>query len=140
MLDKRSLHVKVQEHADCFADTDLLAEMAGLVKEKDPGEGALKWLALAVLHGIDRNAEAISLTRDADGAISVTAKYRKTRLPDPPASIGSKVFDVVRDITHIEEDKGKMPVVIGVRDSSVELEIKLERSGKGEEVVLKFPD
>ncbi len=140
MLDKRSLHVKVQEHADCFADTDLLAEMAGLVREKDPEEGALKWLALAVLHGIDRNAESISLSRDSDGAVSVTAKYRKTQLPDPPVAIGRKVFDVVRDITHIEEDKGKLPVVIGVRDSSVELEIKLERSGKGEEVVLKFPD
>ena len=140
MLDKRSLHAKVQEQADCFASTDLLAEMAGLIREKDSGEGALKWLALAVLHGIDRNAEKISLHRDADGAISVTARYRKTELPKPPSAIGQKVFDVVRDITHIEGDKGRMAVVIGIRDSSIEMEIKLDHSESGDEVVLKFPE
>lgn len=139
MLDKRSLHAKVQEQADCFAETDLLGEMAGLVKEKDSEEGALKWLALAVLHGIDKNAEKISLSRDADGTVSVTANYRKSELPGPPSSIGQKVFDVVRNITHIEEDQGQMPVVIGIRDSSVELEMKLDRNSQGEEVVLKFP-
>jgi hypothetical protein len=140
MLDKRSLHAKVQEHADCFADTDLLAEMAGLVREHDAEEGALKWLALAVLHGIDRNAEKISLRRNEDGAISVVAKYRKTQLPEPPSPIGRKVFDVVRDITHIEDNKGELPVVIGVRDGSLELQIKLERNEGAEEVVLKFPE
>ncbi|MGC9196446.1 MAG: hypothetical protein ACP5IL_13475 [Syntrophobacteraceae bacterium] len=140
MLDKRSLHAKVQEHADCFADTDLLAEMAGLVREHDAEDGALKWLALAVLHGIDRNAEKISLRRDEDGAISVIAKYRKAELPKPPAPIGRKVFDVVRDITHIEGSKGELPVVIGVRDGSLELQIKLDRKDGAEEVVLNFPE
>ncbi|MDR3568228.1 MAG: hypothetical protein P4L43_09400 [Syntrophobacteraceae bacterium] len=140
MLDKRSLHAKVQEQADCFANTDLLAQMAGLPREHDSEEGALKWLALAVLHGIDRNAEKISLRLEADGTVSVTAKYRKTELPKPPAAIGRKVLDVVRDITHIEKDKGQMPVVIGIRDSSIEVEMKLDRGGDGEEVVLKFPE
>jgi len=140
MLDKRSLHMKVQEQADCFVASDLLSEMAGLVKEQDSEEGALKWLALAVLHGIDRNAKKISLRRDSDGSISVIAKYRESELPKPPSLIGSKVFDVVRNITHIEEENGQMPVSIGVRDSSVELEMKLEHSGDGEELILKFPD
>ncbi len=140
MLDKRSLHVKVQEHADCFVTSDLLSEMAGLIKEQDSEEGALKWLALAVLHGIDKNAQKISLRRDADGGISVIAKYRESELPKPPSPIGRKVFDVVRDITHIEGDKGKLPVSIGIRDSSIELEMKLDRNGGGEEVVLSFPD
>jgi hypothetical protein len=138
MLDKRTLHLKVQEQADCFASADPLAEMAGLVKEQDSEEGALKWLALAVLHGIDRNAKKISIRRNSDGAISVVAKYRESELPKPPSPIGRKVFDVVRDITHIEEDKGVMPVSIGIRDSSVDLEMKVERSGSEEEVVLSF--
>ena len=138
MLDKRSLHMKVQEQCDCYANTDLLGEMAGLIKEQDSEEGALKWLALAVLHGIDRNAEKISLRCTADGGISVTAKYRKTELPKPPASIGRKVFDVIKGITHIEGDKGKTPVVIGIRDSSIELEMKLGHDGEEEEVVLSF--
>ena len=140
MLDKRTLHMKVQEHCDCFATTDLLGEMAGLAKEQDSEEGALKWIALAVLHGIDRNAKKISLRRTADGGISVTAKYRESELPRPPAPIGRKVFDVVKGITHIEGDSGKTPVVIGIRDSSIELEVKLGHDGDGDEVVLKFPD
>ena len=141
MLDKRTLHMKVQEHCDCFAETDPLSEMGALVKEHDPEDGALKWIALAILHGIDRNAEKISLRRTAEGGVSVTAKYRKTELPSPSTAIGRKVFDVVKGITHIEGDKGKSPVVIGIRDSSVELEMTLDRDGgKEEEVVLKFPD
>jgi len=140
MLDKRTLHMKVQEQCDCFATTDLLAEMAGLVKEQNSEEGALKWIALAVLHGIDRNAKKISLRRTANGAISVTAKYRESELPRPPAPIGRKVFDVIKGITHIEGDKGKTPLVIGIRDSSVELEVKLGHDGDDEELVLNFPD
>ncbi len=139
MLDKRTMHMKVQEECDCFATTDPLSEMAGLVKEQDAEEGALKWIALAVLHGIDRNAKKISLRRTADGGISVTAKYREAELPSPPAPIGRKVFDVVRDITHIEGDKGKTPVVIGIRDSSIELEVTLGHGSAEDEVVLKFP-
>ena len=142
MLDKRTLHMKVQEHCDCFAETDPLSEMAGLVKEHDTEDGALKWIALAVLHGIDRNAEKITIRCTAEGEVSVTAKYRKTELPSPPTQIGRKVFDVVKGITHIEGDKGKSPVVIGIRDSSINVEMKLDRDSakKEEEVVLKFPD
>ena len=106
MLDKRTLHMKVQEHCDCFATSDPLGEMGGLAKEQESEEGALKWIALAVLHGIDRNAESISLRRTADGKISVTAKYRESELPAPPARIGGKVFDVVKAITHIDDEVG----------------------------------
>ena len=123
-----------------LCNTDPLSEMAGLIKEQDSEDGALKWIALAVLHGIDRNAKKISLRRTAGGGISVTAKYRESELPKPPAAIGRKVFDVVKGITHIEGDKGKTPVVIGIRDSSIELEVKLDHDGDEEEVVLKFPD
>ncbi len=140
MLDKRTLHMKVQEQCDCFATTDPLREMADLVNEQDSEEGALKWIALAVLHGIDRNAKKISLRRTADGQVSVTAKYRESELPRPPAQIGRKVFDAVKGITHIEGDKGKTPVVIGIRDSSIEIEFKLGHDGAEEEIVLGFPN
>jgi hypothetical protein len=139
MLDKRTLHMKVQEQCDCFATTDLLREMAALPGEADSEEGALKWLALAVLHGIDRNAKKISISRGADGNVTVTAKYRESELPTPGGSIGEKIFDVVKGITHIEGDKGKMPVDMGIRDSSVEIEVRLDQGEKGNEVVLKFP-
>ncbi len=139
MLDKRTLHMKVQEQCDCFATTDPLREMAAMSHEQDPEEGALKWIALAVLHGINRNAKRIILRRGTDGKVSVTAKYRKVELPPPPPKVGGKVLDTVRGITHIEGEKGKMPVVIGIRDGSIEVEMKLEQDGNEEEVVLKFP-
>jgi hypothetical protein len=139
MLDKRTLHMKVQEQCDCFATVEPLREMAALGKEPDAEESALKWIALAVLHGIDRNAKSISLRRSAGGELSVTAKYRESELPRPPEPVGRKIFDVVRAITHLD-DKGRTPVAIGIRDSSIEIEFNLDRDGGAEEVVLKFPD
>jgi len=53
--------------------------------------------------------------------------------------IGEKIFEVVKGITHIEGEKGKVPVVIGIRDSSVELRVRLAQDEKEEEVVLEFP-
>jgi hypothetical protein len=63
--DKRSLslHLKVQEMCDCYATTDPLKEMSDLPKDEDTQESALKWLALAILHGINDNAKKISLTQ-----------------------------------------------------------------------------
>jgi hypothetical protein len=140
MQDKRTLHMKVQEQCDCFATSDPLREMAALKNEPDSEEGALKWIALAVLHGINANAKKISIARDNDGSVSVTAKYRKSELPAPSAAVGNRIFDVVKGITHIEEEKGKVPVVIGVRDSSVDLCVRVDQDGKGEEVVLEFAE
>ncbi len=138
MLDKRTLHMKVQEQCDCFATTDPLREMAALRDESDSEEGAIKWIALAVLHGINSSAKKISITRDSDGGVSVTAKYREADLPAPPAAVGNKIFDVVKGITHIEKEKGTVPVAIGVRDSSVDLCVKVDQKGKEEVVVLEF--
>ena len=67
MKDKETLHKKVQELIDCFATTDPLKEMSELGKEGDVGEAALKWLALATLHGINRNAEKITVQHSAGG-------------------------------------------------------------------------
>ena len=140
MLDKRTLHMKVQEQCDCFAETDPLREMAALIGEPDREEGALKWLALAVLHGINDNAKKISISRTRDGEVTVTAKYRESELPSPGASVGGKIFDVVKGITHIEGEKGKTPVVFGIRDSSIEVEVKLNQDEDENEVVIEFPN
>jgi hypothetical protein len=140
MLDKRTLHMKVQEECDCYATTDPLREMAALKGETDTEEGALKWIALAVLHGIDRSAKKISLSCRPDGEVTITAKYRERELPSPGPQIGAKVLDVVKGITHIEDKKGKMPVVIGIRDSSIELKVKFKQGEKEGEVVLEFPE
>ena len=139
MKDKRSLHLKVLELCDCYATTDYLKEMSLLPGELDKEEGALKWVALSVLHGINGNAKKIALSREKDGQIKVVAKYRKSELPSPGSEVGGKVLDVMKEITHIAGEEGKIPLAIAIRDSSFEVTVKLEQDAEGETVTIEFP-
>ena len=139
MKDKRGVHMKVQELCDCFATADPLKEMSVLQKDEDQEEAALKWIALAVLHGINANAEKITLSRPKDGKVRVTAEYRQAELPGPGPEIGGRIMEAVRQMTDLEGEKGKSPLVVGVRDGSVEMEVKLKSKEGGESITLKFP-
>jgi hypothetical protein len=140
MRDKETLHKKVQEQIDCFATTDPLKEMSELAKEADAGEGALKWLALAALHGINMNAKKISILRSEDGQVKVIAEYRPAQLPSPGLIIGEKIIQTVREITHLEKEKGKTLLALGIRDGSVDLKVKVKKDKEGEQVTLKFSE
>lgn len=139
MKDKRSLHLEVQEHIDCFANTDPLKEMSEITGDTDKDQAALKWMALAVLHGINFNAKKISLRTAADGTATVQAKYRKADLPSPGGDIGRNVIEAVRQITHFDGDKGKGPLALGVRNDSLEVDVSVKRDEHGETVTFKFP-
>jgi hypothetical protein len=139
MRDKETVHKRVQEEIDCFATSDPLKEMSELGKAEDPGEAAVKWLALATLHGINMNAKEISILKSEDGKIKVTAEYRPAELPSPGSTIGQKIMEDVRAMTYLEEEKGKTTLVLGVRESSIDLEVKVKRDKGGEKVKLKFP-
>jgi hypothetical protein len=139
MKDERSLHLRVQEHADCFATADPLREMSIISKEADKDEAALKWVALAVLHGINSNAKKITITRSNGGSVKVTAKYCEAELPSPGTEVGEKIIEGVRRITHFEGDRGKGPLALGVRNDSTEIGVSVERGESGETVTLKFP-
>ena len=138
MRDKQSLHLKVQELCDCYATTDPLKEFSDLKKEEDKNEAALKWISLAILHGINANAKKISLSRSKEGKVKVVAEYREAELPDPGVEIGEKVIEALRGITHLEGDKGKTSLVVGVREGSVELDVKLKKEEESDSVSLKF--
>ena len=90
MKEKRNVHLKVQELCDCYATNDPLKEMSSVKNEGDKDEAALKWLALTALHGVNGNAEKITITHSKDGEISVTAKYRESELPAPGSKVGAK--------------------------------------------------
>ncbi|MFO7739290.1 MAG: hypothetical protein R6V46_12495, partial [Desulfatiglandaceae bacterium] len=92
MRDKETLHKKVQEEIDCFATTNPLKEMSELGKSEDVEEAALKWLALAALHGINMNARKITIIKSGDGEVKVTAEYRPAQLPSPGLTIGEKII------------------------------------------------
>lgn len=139
MKDKRSLHLEVQEHIDCFANTDPLKEMSEISGDADKDQAALKWVALTVLHGINFNANEISLRTGADGTTTVHAQYRKADLPSPGGDIGRNVIEAVRQITHFEGDTGKGPLALGVRNDSLEIDVSVKRDEHGETVIFKFP-
>ena len=139
MKEKRNLHLKVQELCDCYATTDLLKEMSVVAKDKDQEEAALKWLALAALHGVNSNAKEITIRRNKKGEVKVLAKYRKTELPSPGVGVGQNIVAAVREITHIEGNEGKTLLALGMRNDSLELKVKLKVEGALEKVKIEFP-
>jgi len=140
MKDMQSVHKSVQEMCDCYAGSDPLKEMS-LVKEgADREEAAVKWLALAALHGINNSAKKISISRGKDGTVSVTAEYRGGELPSPGPEVAEKIFEAVRAITHIEEDKGKTDLALGLRDSSIDLKVRVKKKEEKEKVTIEFPE
>lgn len=139
MKDTGSIHKDVQDMCDCYATTDPLREMSVLDKDADSTAAAVKWLALAALHGVNNNAESVSIRRKADGRVKVSAEYRRTDLPSPGADVGEKIFQAVQSMTHIDGDKGKSDLALGIRDSSLNLRVKLKRKGEEQKVTIDFP-
>jgi hypothetical protein len=122
MKEKRNVHLKVQELCDCYATNDPLKEMSVVKNEQDKEEAALKWLALAALHGVNDNAEEVTITRSSPGS-----------------EVGARIIKAVREITHIEGQKGKTPLALGIRNDSVELQVKVKEKDGREKVTIKFP-
>jgi len=137
MKDMTNLHLKVQELCDCYAQTDPLKEMSLLKNDADKEEAALKWIALAVLHGVNMGAKQISISKQ-DGVLKVTAEYKDAELPSPGSDIGKRAIKALREITHIEGKKGELPLALGIRDSSLEVRVKVKQDDKGEIVALRF--
>jgi len=140
MKEKRNVHLKVQELCDCYATNDPLKEMSIVKNDADKDEAAVKWLALAALHGMNNNAKEVSITRFSDGEVRVTAKYRESELPSPGSEVGSKIMETVREITHIEGHKGKSPLALGIRNDSIELQVKLKEKEGREKITIQFPE
>jgi hypothetical protein len=139
MKDSTSMHKKVQEMCDCYATNDPLKEMSKLKNDSDTDAAAVKWLALAALHGVNSNAKEISIHRGGDGEITVLAEYRTTELPPPGHDAGLRVFEAFREMAHIDTEKGKTALALGIRDSSIELKLKIRMRDGTEKISIGFP-
>lgn len=139
MKDASNLHQKVQDLCDCFASNDPLKEMSVVKNDSDTDEAALKWVALTVLHGINSNAEQISITTNKSGGVEVTAKYREADLPSPGTPVAEKVISSLRKITHIEDISGESTLAFGIRNNSMDLKIRSTHEGGGEKITIAFP-
>ena len=140
MKEKRNVHLKVQELCDCYATSDPLKEMSVVKNDADKDEAALKWLALAALHGVNDNAREVTIVRRKGGDVRVTAKYRESELPSPGSGVGERIMEAVREVTHIEGGKGKMPLALGIRNDSIELQVKMKSKEGKEEITIRFPE
>jgi hypothetical protein len=138
MQDKRNLHLEVQDMIKCYAENDPLKVMSGLGAEADQEQAAIKWLAAAAMHGITSGAKKISLHIGPGGEVEVHAKYKKSPLPSPGNEVGAKVVQDMQEILHMEE--GKLPLALGVGDSTVNLKVKLSKKDFGRKLTLKFPE
>jgi len=139
MKDAANLHQKVQGLCDCFATNDPLKEMSEVQSDTDLDEAALKWIALAVLHGINSNAKEITISNTKEGGAKVTAEYRKAELPSPGGPIGEKIIQAVREISHLEGSKAETTLAFGIRNNSMDLKIKSKNEGDDQKITIKFP-
>ncbi|NNG01624.1 MAG: hypothetical protein HKM93_19705 [Desulfobacteraceae bacterium] len=139
MKEKRSLHMQVQEHCDCYATTDPLKEMSTIGTETDKNEAGIKWLALAALHGVNSGAKKISITANKKGEVDVEAKYYTSNLPAPDIETASSIVTAVKEITHLEDTSGKTKLALGIRDSSLDLTVKVSIENDSKRVTIKFP-
>lgn len=140
MRDTKSLHLKAQEMANCYKSTDYLREMSLVAHDPDAEEGALKWIALAVLHGVSANAKSVSIRRTEDGTVTVMAEYRDTFLSSPGNAIGEKAIAFLRSMVDVQKDKESQQLAFGWGQESLDLKVKAKRKDGQETISLKFPD
>ena len=78
------------------------------------------------------------MERTADGTIKTAAKYRDTELPSPGKEIGSRIIEAVRQVSHIEGKEGQTPLAVGIRDSNIEILVKVKKEDGSEKITLEF--
>ena len=134
-------HLKLQEMCDCYMETDFLSAMQGMVEtdSKDVEEDAIKYLALAIMFAITQKAEKLSLKKKGEELKIKIKNGSKEKLPLPAVAVMEKIFEIMRTILHIEEDKGEMEFSLGLRSGEVNVMVKVERKGDKQSLKIQFP-
>ena len=140
-IAERNYHLKLQEMCDCYLETDFQKQLQAMASsaEGDLEENGVKYLSLAIMYSLTERAGKLSLKKK-DGEVAVTLKGDTTiSLPTPSVALFDKVTEIIRAILHIEEDKGELPLSLGLRSGDVELQIKVKRKPGQETIKIKFP-
>jgi len=147
MKDDRNYHQRLQEFCDCFMETDPKGELEKASKgiSGDPGrdldELALKFLGLGIFYGASEKVNKISLQRSKEGKVLFTVDGRgKYQLPPPSPQVTERIISIARTLTHIDEDQGKLPVSMGLRNDQMELSFQFDRRDSGETFSISFPE
>ena len=140
-IAERNYHLRLQEMCDCYMETDFEKQLEAMVASGagDIEENGVKYLSLAIMYSLTKRARKLSFKKK-DGEITVVAKADNTfNLPAPGPELFEKVVEIVRNILHIEADKGEMALALGLRSGDIELQVKVKRKPDKETVKIKFP-
>jgi hypothetical protein len=143
--DDRSYHLRLQEFCDCFMETDFRKELERASKGVsgdpggDPDELTLKFLGLTLLYGANEEAKKISLQKSKEGKVlfSVEARGNYQLLP-PSVPLAERVFSLARSMVHLDKDRGKIPFSLGLKNSSLEINLDFARGDGAESLILTF--
>jgi hypothetical protein len=142
-LHDPNLHLKLIEMCDCYLGTDYAATIQKVADapSADTQEEALRYLALALLFTLNEEAKQLSLKRKKD-KITVTIKHdaEKIALRPPARPVFDKIIVIMRTILHMDEDKGGLPLTLGLKNDQIEVQVKFERTEDKETLKVKFPD
>ena len=138
-----NLHMKLQEMCDCYMDTDFQAEIKRPIDVNSATleEEALKYFALIILYTLTVKAQKLSVKKKKGAwKVTVTSSHEKKSLSSPPEEIGTKIFEIIRAITHIDQDNGEMALAFGLRNGRVDLLVKVKKADDEESMKLLFPE
>jgi hypothetical protein len=141
-IAERNYHLKLQEMCDCYLETDFLKQMKGMTGTAggELEENSIKYLALAIMQTVSEKAKKLSLKKKG-GKMTVKVKgEEEITLPPPSIEQFDKISAIMRAILHIEEDDGKLPLALGLRNGGLELQVEVTRSQDKETIKIKFPD
>jgi hypothetical protein len=145
--DDRNYHQRLQEFCECYMETDPKKELEKASKgiSGDPGrdldELALKFLGLGIFYGVSEKAKKVILQRSKEGKVIFAVESRgQYQLSPPGVQVADRIISIARSITHIDEDRAKEPVSLGLRNDRIELTFQFDRTEKGETFSILFPE
>jgi len=145
--NERNYHQRLQEFCDCFMEADYKKELEEASKgiSGDPSgaldELALKFLGLTILYGANEEAKKMAIKKSKEGKVLFSVDARgKYQLPPPSARVAERIFSIARSITHIDEDQGKEPLSLGLRNDRIEITFQFDRKEEAEALTIHFPE
>jgi hypothetical protein len=145
--DERNYHQRLQEFCDCFMETDPKKELEKTSKgvsgdpSGDMDELAIKFLGLGIFYGTTEKAKKISIERSKEGKVLFTVNSKgRYQLPPPSPEVADRIISIARSITHIDEDEGKEPVSLGLRNDRIDITFQFDRKKSGESFSIYFPE
>lgn len=139
----RTPHLKLQEMCDCYLNTDFSKHLTAMasVNSTDFMEDGYKYLALALLEATTQKAKELSFEKSSDFVtVRIKVADRNIDLLPPAQELVGAVMSIIRHIIHLEEDEGKSPLVLGLKNGQLDLSVKMKKEKNTESLTIWFPE